>query len=300
MKGLTKYQELNQMISSFDEYKGIIGVGELSGITTGCGERESEEDEIRFPDALFILYGMEGSAKIHLDYTPYEISSNSFVIVLPIHVLQIVKISPDFKGRILVVQKSFAEECNCANSYLSVSNYMILRKNPSLAFQPGETIYLDKCLRDILEKIRLESHAFHKEVIQNAFCAYTLELAHRMNQQRSLSKPKLSRKEEIVNKFFQLIMSYCKVEHTTGFYAGKLCITPQYLSSILKTMTGKPANQWIADALITEAKIQLRQPQVTVQEVAYSLNFSDQSSFGKFFKKGIGVSPSQYRVGAVG
>jgi len=299
MERITKFQDLNNMITSFDGYKGIIGVGEL-GELTERSERNRKDENVRFPDALFILYGMEGSANIHLDYTPYDIRSNSLVVVLPIHVLQIVHTSSNFKGKVLVIQKALAEECNCANSYLSVSNYMELRRNPYVSFSPGENIYLDKCLEDIQQKIKMRSHAFHKEVVQNAFCAYTLELAHLMNAKATKNLPILSRKEQIVNKFFQLILSYCRTEHTTTFYADKLCITPQYLSTILKSMTGKPANQWINDALMTEAKIQLRKPQVTVQEVAYTLNFSDQSSFGKFFKKGIGISPSQYKMGAVG
>jgi len=299
-RSITRFTGLNDMIESFTKYERVIGIGELKEMPLREGKKRNIENDACFSDAMLIIRGLEGRAIVHLDYTPYEITPNSMMIVLPIHVLQVVRTTPDFKGRLLVIQKSFVEECSVTNHYLSLSNYMTLRKNPYISFLSGESIYLDKCLNEIKEKIELRTHAFHKEVIKNTFCAYILETAHVMNQHKiAKTIPILSRKEDIVNRFFQLIMRYCKIEHTTTFYADKLCITPQYLSSILKDMTGKPANHWINDALITEAKIELRKPQVTVQEVAYTLNFSDQSSFGKFFKKGIGVSPSQFRMSSV-
>lgn len=299
-KSITKFAGLNNMIQSISLYEEIMGIGELKAMPFGENRKQHSVNNACFSDSMLIIRGLEGKAIINLDYTTYEITPHSMTIVLPIHALQVVHTTSDFRGSLFVAQKSFIEECSITNSYLSLSNYMTLRKNPYIPFSPGESIYLDKCLKEIKDKIELKSHAFHKEVIRNTFSAYVLELAHLMDQ-RKVTKiiPILSRKEELVNRFFQLILRYCKIEHATTFYADKLCITPQYLSSILKDMTGKPANHWINDALITEAKIELRKPQVTVQEVAYTLNFSDQSSFGKFFKKGIGVSPTQYRVSSV-
>jgi AraC-like DNA-binding protein len=98
-----------------------------------------------------------------------------------------------------------------------------------------------------------------------------------------------------MNQFLQLLFDHAKEQHAVTFYAGKLFITPQYLSLILKELTGKSANKWIEDALIVEAKVLLKMPQTTVQQVADKLNFSDQSTFGKFFKKHIGLSPMEYR-----
>ena len=60
-------------------------------------------------------------------------------------------------------------------------------------------------------------------------------------------------------------------------------------------MTGKSANKWIDESLIVEAKILLKTPDITVQRVADLLNFSDQSTFGKFFKKHVGLSPMEFR-----
>jgi AraC-like DNA-binding protein len=125
---------------------------------------------------------------------------------------------------------------------------------------------------------------------------FSYELANIFsNKKEMFSKPKISRKEELLEKFLKLLFESFKEKHIVTFYAEKLCITPQYLSLILKELTGKSANKWIDDVLIVEAKIRLKAPDATVQQVADELCFSDQSTFGKFFKKHIGISPMEYR-----
>ena len=116
-----------------------------------------------------------------------------------------------------------------------------------------------------------------------------------MGKKELMTAPTLSRKEELFEQFLQLLFEHCKEQHVVTFYAEKVFITPQYLSLILKELTGKSANKWIDDALIVEAKMLLKAPQATVQQVADILHFSDQSTFGKFFKKHMGISPMEYR-----
>ena len=116
-----------------------------------------------------------------------------------------------------------------------------------------------------------------------------------MNKNSYLVRSTLSRKEELFEQFLQLLFEHFRVEHAVTFYADKLFITPQYLSLILKELTGMSANKWIDDALVAEAKVLLKAPQMTVQQVADQLHFSDQSTFGKFFKKHMGISPMEYR-----
>jgi AraC-like DNA-binding protein len=72
-------------------------------------------------------------------------------------------------------------------------------------------------------------------------------------------------------------------------------MSPENLSRILKSFRGKTANKWISDALIVEAKKMLNNKEINIQQVADELNFGDQSSFGKFFKKHTGYTPIAYK-----
>ncbi|WP_304252551.1 AraC family transcriptional regulator [Parabacteroides gordonii] len=293
---LIELAELNKSIVIRDSFQDIFSIADIDG------NREvdnAEINEFTTPmrlDALLMVMALEGSAEISLDYVPYVIDANCFVIIMPTHTIQLNRVSKDFKGKLLVVSRYFLDECNPAKRSPSMANYMQLKKNPCTTFEPEETELINDQIELLRKKIKNRSHFFQKEVMQNAFVGFLLEVANiLMGKKDGMLVPALSRKEELFEQFLQLLFEHCKEQHVVTFYAEKLFITPQYLSLILKELTGKSANKWIDDALIVEAKILLKAPQATVQQVADILHFSDQSTFGKFFKKHMGVSPMEYR-----
>ncbi|WNW02394.1 AraC family transcriptional regulator [Tenacibaculum sp. HL-MS23] len=96
-------------------------------------------------------------------------------------------------------------------------------------------------------------------------------------------------------RFLDLLNENFKSERSVQFYADVLCITSGYLSKVLKEVSGKTANQLIDEAVILEAKLLLNNPILSISEIAENLQFSDQSFFGKFFKKHTGLSPTAFR-----
>ncbi|MDH6533638.1 AraC family transcriptional regulator [Parabacteroides sp. 52] len=288
--------ELQEYFVDSDNYQNVLSVVNVDvSVTSDEIKNEDYSSPVRL-NALFMILVLQGSAKISLDYVHYTVSTDTFIIIMPTHIFQVAGASSDFKARLIVVDKSFIDELNTEKRSPSMTNYMMLRKNPCTELLPEETTYINNAIQILCEKIRLRTHSFHKEVMQNAFVGFMLEMANVLiGKNDTMVRPTLSRKEEILNDFLQLLFAHSKEEHSVAFYAEKLFITPQYLSLILKELTGKSANKWIDDVLLTEAKILLKMPQITVQQVADQLNFSDQSTFGKFFKKQMGMSPMEYR-----
>ena len=78
--------------------------------------------------------------------------------------------------------------------------------------------------------------------------------------------------------------------------ARQLCITPKYLTTLIKRISGKSASEWIDSFVILEAKTLLKYSDMSVQEIAYALNFPNQSFFGSYFKRNTGMSPSHYKA----
>ena len=192
----------------------------------------------------------------------------------------------------LLKAKTIAEELGLVEN----RDFFLIRDACHTELEPEETAKLAGSMQVIREKMRERTHFYQKELVQNAFIGFLLDLGNIMLSKKDrLIRPTLSRKEELFEQFLQLLFEHCKEQHVVTFYAERLFITPQYLSLILKELTGKSANKWIDDALIVEAKILLKAPQATVQQVADILHFSDQSTFGKFFKKHMGISPMEYR-----
>lgn len=98
-----------------------------------------------------------------------------------------------------------------------------------------------------------------------------------------------------INKFTALIDENYKNGHTTAFYAGILCITPNYLNSIVKKYTGQSAKQLIQNRRLLEAKRLLAYSSLSITEIAHKLNFESVSYFIRFFRKITSTTPLEYR-----
>ena len=90
-------------------------------------------------------------------------------------------------------------------------------------------------------------------------------------------------------------VSYTHLEHKVDFYAAHLNLSAHHLTQIVKLVTGQSVSDFIFEMLFSEARNLLTHSKLSIQEIATTLNFSDQSSFGKFFKRKAGVSPVDFR-----
>ena len=105
----------------------------------------------------------------------------------------------------------------------------------------------------------------------------------------------MDRNKQLFNKFMALLKLYYAYAHGVQFYADKLCLTPQYLSSAVRKYTGKTATTWINEYVILKAKIMLKDSDLSISDIAYRLNFSSLSDFGRYFKLQTGMRPKVYR-----
>ena len=104
-----------------------------------------------------------------------------------------------------------------------------------------------------------------------------------------------SRGRQVFDQFIRLVASNYSKHRNVGFYADQLCLTPKYLSKLIKSATGRSAPEWIDAYVILEAKNLLKYSSSTIKEIVYMLNFPNQSVFYKFFKARTGMTPSEYR-----
>ena len=104
-----------------------------------------------------------------------------------------------------------------------------------------------------------------------------------------------SRQEDLFSRFMDLLSEHVTRELSVSFYASRLCITTKYLSTVVRQVSGKTPTVWIKEKIISEMKYRLCCTQATIKEISYSLNFPNNSFFGKYFKAETGVSPSRYR-----
>ena len=78
-------------------------------------------------------------------------------------------------------------------------------------------------------------------------------------------------------------------------YAEMLYITPNHLNAVCKDILEMSAGDMIRNRLVLEAKRLLTNQQLNINEIAFALNFNDNSYFTKFFKKTEGITPEAFR-----
>ncbi len=101
--------------------------------------------------------------------------------------------------------------------------------------------------------------------------------------------------QQLVNRFEALIEQHYREKHFVRDYAKMMCITPNYLNTVISHATGKSAGELIRERIMMEAKRLLLYQKGTVAEVGSALHFDDNSYFCRFFKKYEGVSPETFR-----
>ncbi len=238
----------------------------------------------------------EGSIEVELDYTLHSLGKNSFLAILPEHLIHNIRLSTNFKARMMIAGHEYFGTMDINKNRLYQPASFNIRKNPTLSLMAEEFEVINSCFDRIEQKICLANHHLKHEIIKVLLTEYILEMDNILiNRNFSANFQRLSRQEQLLYDFFQLLQENGKNEHKVVFYADKLHVTTQYLALVLKQLTGKTTHEWISDALVIEAKVQLKHTRQSVQQIADSLNFCDPSAFGKFFKNQTGNTPHQYR-----
>lgn len=109
------------------------------------------------------------------------------------------------------------------------------------------------------------------------------------------NKPVLQQKQVLLKNFRKLIELHYKSIRLPKQYADLLYVTPNHLNALCQDLMGKTAGELIRDRILLEAKRLLTNAHMRVTEIAYELNFEDNSYFNRFFKKYNGVTPDDFR-----
>lgn len=238
---------------------------------------------------------LQGSATVKVNLQEYRICGNELVTLMPDAIIHGYSFSDDFSGVMVLLSNSVAEELlPDITSVLPI--LMDFRQSPVIKLMPDEAKSLYEFYKFIWDKIPRVHGDYGKSELNGLMLSIFYEVLSVCKERYTYGKFKRTRNEETFYKFYSLIeKEYCR-ERSVVYFADRLCISPKHLSMVVKKVSGRTASDWIDDYVILQAKQLLRSSSLTIQEVSRELNFSNQSFFGKYFKKHVGMSPSEYRA----
>ena len=247
-------------------------------------------------DGYIVGVCTRGTAQVEVNLQVYDANPGVMLLATPFHVLRIYERSDDFLCRFIVFSKAFLIENNINSHFLESFSYFKSASIPVIYMDsPDAKVILDIFLL-IQQKLEREEHPYRVEISRSIFITLLYEIQSIYEKQNQILKSKQNRKQKLNILFQELVFHHFKKHRNVQYYANELYLSPKHLTETIKEVTGKTAGDWIDDAVILEAKVLLRDHEISIARVADFFHFPDQSTFGKFFKKQTGVSPSDYRT----
>ena len=175
-------------------------------------------------------------------------------------------------------------------------------------YSVNEALFLsekeEKIINGIIENIQKEYHSnidkFSKQIIISqieTLLSYSERFYNRQFLTREITNHQiLERLEKLLTDYFNNNDLMERGLPTVQFVAKQLNVSPSYLGSLLRMLTGQNTQQHIHDKLIEKAKEILSTSDLSINEIAYELGFEHSQSFSKLFKTKTNLSPSAFRA----
>ena len=293
------------MIRYFDRFpdlknlKGVsllsdtIAVFRYSDLRVGGRVRTELRNPHKF-NFFIVSHKLSGTARIKVDMVDYDLRSdkNYIIRLSPGQIVSMEEVSADFDGYVLLMSTSFIESLLVyMGQDVSIKGLMTDSVKPHEDNERHTMEYIITALRNIIDD---DSNPYRRKVLEHMLMVifYGSQPARHMKSEEK--RPRTSA-ETLTMRFLQEVKEHFRAERQLGFYAERLCITPRYLSRVVRETTGASAAEWVERYVVLEARALLKSTNMTIQQVSDALNFPSQTFFGKYFKRRLGISPKEYR-----
>lgn len=250
-------------------------------------------------DASMIILCSKGTVRLTSNQTEYTLREHTLYINLPTDIIQ-GEAADDAEIYLAMWPSSLMQRINID---LKLITGLILKVDKSRIMYLDDKEW-DDIIRSFHELGTEETYRndiFTAEIIRSELQLLVYRICRALDHYIDISEMTAKtvphdRHQRYFEKFLQVLARHYTQERSVRFYAGQLNLTPKYLTTVIRKASGRTATDWIDRYVILEAKNLLKYSSLSIQEIAYRLNFPNQSFFGKYFKNHTGQTPSAYRM----
>jgi AraC-like DNA-binding protein len=271
----------------------LIGIINLSGL-----KNDPDISTVLFD--LYVISMKRGCDKLFYGQQKYDFDEGLMAFLSPGQILRGEEqgVPSNLEGWMLFIHPDFLWGTSLANK---------IKKYEYFDYSVNEALFLsdkeETLVNDIVENIKNEYHASIDKFSQDIIIAHLetlLNYAERFYQRQFITRKItnhqiLDRLEELLSDYFNNDDLVTTGLPTVQYISDNLHISPTYLRSLLKTLTGLSTQQHIHEKLIEKAKEKLSTTDLSVSEIAYALGFEHSQSFNKLFKVKTKLTPLEFR-----
>ena len=260
------------------------------------------ESIFKFPEKPFRMdyYAFcictQGEIDLKINTIKYKISVGSLFCSAPSTIVHFLNATNDFQMQLVFFEKNFL--------LTNITDPFIIEKMGLFQKDLYSIVNTSKknteVLLDIVEKLKekeINRGVFTQQIIRTLIFYLLLEIGEIIQNTNPNTIAGNDSQINLYLRFNKLIQKNILKQKSVQFYANLLCISNKYLIEVTKKTTGKTPHQVLDESLLKEAFVLLGNPELSVSEIAYKLQFNSISAFGRFFKKQTTISPSEYRSG---
>lgn len=250
-----------------------------------------------------IIMGLvtEGQINVNIEGVDYHLERGHFFAFPPNIILNKAMVSVDFKSLVFYISAEYGVRlADLAGLDWTIKAMM---QNHELIHFDDDLIISFQHIFDLLHRIieRPSSPRKDKTIEHIMLSSFYLLFDLRKGESEEFLPQTYSPQENLLQRFTLMLKESNPLNNPMGRYlsvneyAEHLHVTPKYFSTTCKRLTGRTAGQIINDEIITTAKLLLHDNSKSVKQISDLLGFANQSHFGTYFNKHIGVSPQQFR-----
>ena len=281
----------------------VTKVGYIDEYIFACeikGEDHIVYSKPRRPKYHLVIIVLEGNIEIIINGEKFRFGKNTYINLPTWSDIYEIRYDKDFHAMATATDRSVVEDIfRNRNPFPLDFKFRIDHGIGGEIIEKEDIAVLKRDISNMIMSLSNRDHLFAEEINYAYFYILLTDMADMMWKRYGKGKPshhtEMSRSDGIMKEFAELLVKHIHKETNVEFYAEKLCISKQYLSLIVKEKTRVTIGTIISAMRAEAAARLLRDPEMTIQQIAEELSFADQSSFGKFFKKQTGLSPLKYR-----
>jgi AraC-like DNA-binding protein len=291
---------------SISEFHTISGLPKpqhplVSLVDYGKVEYQTEDTEISWVQDFYsvgLKRGVQGKFKYGQQQYDFDEGLMSFVSPGQAVKISIIKQPVKPSGFLLLIHPDFLWNTPLAKT---------IKKYDFFGYAVNEALFLSEkeeaIITEIMKNIEREYHsnidAFTQNIIISQF-EVLFNYCERFYQRQFITRnitnhQVLERLEDVLQRYIDSDDMATKGLPSVQYISAQLNVSPNYLGSLLKTLTSKTTRQHIYDKIVERAKEKLSTTRLSVSEIAYDLGFEHPQSFSKFFKANTRQSPVEFR-----
>ncbi len=243
---------------------------------------------------VVLLVCYRGTVQLRLNGHDYKTTPGQGLALLPSAIIERLMVSPDvhirgFGFAVTAMENMFYIYRRTWEEALSLND------NPLVCLTEEQMQVAEHLYQIAQLERRMTDSRHYRPMMRSLAQSLLYMLADIISSTSAESDMLSSSKEQQFKRFVQLLWASGGKERKVAYFANQMCITPKYLSVIVRESCGKTPIQMIHSYTTNMIAQRLRATDLSIKEIAHELNFSNESFFGRYVKQHLGYSPGKYR-----